>query len=145
MNLVARRHPDMLRRFVVAPFVFTVAVNRRRVRIESNDLEIALSLRRYVLAGLRGHKPVSLWRVVREEESLETSGSSSTVESEFLRTLFLDGTVLTYDKARMEVVGFLASDMSAAQFVESVVSLLTGNGDEAREDGFYQKETVEVS
>ncbi len=45
MTSEPRWHPDLLRRFVATPYVFSSGDDINSLRVESNDLEIALGVR----------------------------------------------------------------------------------------------------
>jgi hypothetical protein len=124
MTLRIRRHPDMLRRFVAAPFVFSLTVEQQKIHVESNDIEIALCIRRYVSSSSNSYNPVLFWRVIRDKCFFERSENNLIIDDEFLRTLSAGETILTYDKSKLEVAGFLASNVSAEQLISSMLFVL---------------------
>jgi hypothetical protein len=124
MTFNIKRHPDMLRRFVAAPFVFNLIVGRKKILVESNDIEIALNLRRYVSSSLNRCDPILSLRVIRDECFSEAPDDTLIIDDDSLRTLSAGKTILTYDKNRLEVTGFLASKISAEQFIRSMLFVL---------------------
>ncbi len=143
MTFGIKGHPDMLRRFVAAPFVFSLIIERKNIRIESNDIEIALNLRRYVSSPSNTYNTVLLWRIIRDESSLGRGFDDTLIDDEFLRTLSAGGTILAYDKNKSEVIGFLAYNVSAELLIGSMLFILIEKNHNIG-NGFYEKKTNEV-
>src|ERR1700761_205553 len=112
MTFSVKRHPDALRRFVAAPFVFSLIVKGQKIYIESNDIGIALHLRRHVFSSLSDCNPILLWKIIRDDCFCMNHDDISIVDDGFLRTLSVGGTILTYDKRKHEIMGFLSLNAS---------------------------------
>jgi hypothetical protein len=121
-------HPDLLRRFVATPYVFNNSVEREQLCIQSNDLEIALSVRRsYITQRFKGGSAVSTWKLIRDTAASEDGAQILTISDGVLRTLHLGtGTILVYDRERAEVLGFISAAVKAQQLSSSLIPLLLG-------------------
>jgi hypothetical protein len=122
------RHPDMLRRFVATPYSLTVPYGRNDIHIRSNDLEVALTLRRYVSDPKNNNDDVRSWKVIRDSAAPVDSKNIFLFEDGALRTLHAGtGTILAYDRDSQEVLGFLAPDVKAEQLTITLLPALTSN------------------
>jgi hypothetical protein len=121
-------HPDLLRRFVATPYVFNIRVGRQQLCIQSNDLEIALSIRRSCIAQrFKGGSDVLVWKLLRDTVAPEDGAQILTISDGVLRTLHLGiGTVLIYDRERAEVLGFISAAVKAQQLSSSLIPSLLG-------------------
>lgn len=119
-------HPDLLRRFVATPFVFCTDKEANRICIQSNDLEIALSVRRSCLAGrLSDSFSVLSWKLIRDASSPVESAKILTITDDPLRILYFGkGTILTHDRERAEVFGFISTQVKAEQLISSLLPVL---------------------
>jgi hypothetical protein len=117
-------HPDLLRRFVPAPYVFSKCAGPNRLIVESNDLEIALSVRR---AGIvyRNRPGGLLCKLIRDMAG-PVDGSEITVVSDgALRVLYLGrGTILIHDQERSELFGFIARNVKVEELTSSLIPAL---------------------
>jgi hypothetical protein len=121
-------HPDLLRRFVATPYVFNSNVGREQFCIQSNDLEIALSVRRSCLAQqFKSYSKILVWKLIRDSAAPENGAQILTISDGVLRTLhFGTGTVLIYDWERAEVLGFISVSVQTQQLSSSLIPALLG-------------------
>ena len=117
------RHPDLLRRFVATPYVFSSCNGPNRLFVESNDLEIALGVRRAGL--LRCHDNPArglLCKLIRDIAD-PVEGSKITIVSDgALRVLYLGTrTILIHDHERSELFGFVARNIKVEELVTSLI------------------------
>ncbi|WP_260738639.1 hypothetical protein [Tunturiibacter lichenicola] len=119
-------HPDLLRRFIATPFVFCKSQGANQICIQSNDLEIALSIRRSCIAQYPPDKfNVLTWKVIRDVPVSTEDAQILTVTDGSLRTLsYGTGTILIHDKQRAEVFGFISAQVKAEQLVSSLLPAL---------------------
>jgi hypothetical protein len=119
-------HPDLLRRFAPTPYVFGTRDSPYRSFVESNDLEIALSVSRsHVFRRQNNWAGEMLCKLIRDM-SAPVDGSEITLISDGpLRVLFLGrGTILIHDHQRSELLGFIARDIRVQELVSSLIPLL---------------------
>ena len=117
-------HPDLLRRFVPTPYVFSKCAGSNRLIVESNDLEIALSVRR---AGIVYHnRPGGLLCKLIRDMAGPVDGSERIVVSDgALRVLYLGrGTILIHDQERSELFGFIARNVKVEELTSSLLPAL---------------------
>jgi hypothetical protein len=119
-------HPDLLRRFVPTPYVFSKRDGPNRLFVESNDLEIALSVRQ---AGFVHRQSKRAWGLVCKlirDMAGPVDGSEITIISDgALRVLYLGrGTVLIHDHERSELFGFIARNVKVEELVSSLIPAL---------------------
>jgi hypothetical protein len=121
-------HPDLLRRFVATPYVFSIGSGNKQLCIQSNDLGMALSVRRSCMTHrFKGGSDVLAWKLIRDSVAPEDDAQILTISDGVLRTLHLGtGTVLIYDRERAEVLGFILSTVKTNQLVSSLIPLLLG-------------------
>jgi hypothetical protein len=121
-------HPDLLRRFVATPYVFNSRIGREQLCIQSNDLEIALSIRRSCIAQrFKGGSGVLAWKLIRDTAAPKDGASILTISDGILRTLLLGtGTILIYDRERAEVLGFISAAVKTQQLSSSLIPSLLG-------------------
>jgi hypothetical protein len=121
-------HPDLLRRFVATPYVFNGSVGRQQLCIQSNDLEIALSVRRSCITHrFKGGSDILLWKLIRDSAAPEDDAQILTISDGVLRTLHLGtGTVLIYDRERAEVLGFISPAVKTQELSSSLIPSLLG-------------------
>src|SRR5271154_1893949 len=119
-------HPDLLRRFVATPFVFCSSDGANQSCIQSNDLEIALRTRRFLIT----QRPpdsfkVLSWKLIRDVLAPAEDARISTITDGSLRTLYFGtGTVLTHDREGAEVFGFISAEVKAEQLISSLLPAL---------------------
>jgi hypothetical protein len=124
-----RWHPDLLRRFVPTPYVFSDCDGPNRTLVQSNDLEIALRVRRFVVVHREGTRTGGLFCKFIRDMSSPADGSEITIVSDgVLRVLYLGrATILIHDRERSELLGFIASDVQVQELVSSLIpALLNG-------------------
>ena len=120
-------HPDLLRRFVPTPYVFSKCDGPNRMLVESNNLEIALSVHR---AGIvdrqksnRGEGLVC--KLIRDMAGPVDGSEIILVSDGPLRVLYLGrGTILIYDHERSELFGFIARNVTVQELVSSLIPAL---------------------
>jgi hypothetical protein len=119
-------HPDLLRRFVATPYVFGGYDGPNRFLVESNDLEIALSIRRSDVAHRQANRNGGLiCKLIRDTASPVDGLEITIVSNGTLRVLYLGtGTILIYDHERSELLGFIARNVKAQEIVSSLIPAL---------------------
>lgn len=124
MTSEARWHPDLLRRFVATPYIFRNGNGSGEVRVESNDLEIALTVRSAEIGLWAGVGGV-LCRLIRDRSAPTDGAETLLVSNHPIRTLHYGrGTILIHDHARSELLGFISSNVKAEELVSSLIPTL---------------------
>jgi hypothetical protein len=119
--------PDLLQRFVHAPHVCSVFAGDTCVSVETNDPTIVEAMRSVTAPSSHENQGQPyLWKLIRDEAA-PCSGREVTILSFGpLSTVLLGtGTVITVDRERREVLGFIAPDMPTKKFVETWLLLIT--------------------
>jgi len=116
---------DLMQRFLPAPYRFAMASGEEMVRIESNDLDIALSVRKFCAnAGDRPICRVAEWTIMRDTKAPCTTDEQLLLVDEGLRTLFIgDDTVLIFDGVLRRVFGFIGA-RNTSDLVASLLPIL---------------------
>jgi hypothetical protein len=116
-------HPDLLRRFVPTPYVFSNGDGPNRLDVESNDLEIALAIRQASLAQLRGKRAGALLcKLIRDLADLVDRPEITIISSGPLRVMYRGrATILIYDQERSELFGFVARNVEVEELVSSLI------------------------
>ena len=119
-------HPDLLRRFVPTPYVFSKGDGPNRLFIESNDLEIALSVRQSGITHRQSSRSGGMLCKLIRDMLGPVNGSGLTIVSDgALRVLYVGrGTILIHDRERSELLGFIARDVQAQELVSSLIPAL---------------------
>ena len=119
-------HPDLLLRFVPSPYVFRKGDGSNRLFVESNELEIALSVHRSDIVHRQGNRSMGLLCKLIRDSAGPVDGSEMTIVSDgVLRVLYLGrGTVLVHDGLRSELLGFIAPDVTVQKLVSSLIPAL---------------------
>ena len=119
-------HPDLLRRFVPTPYVFNLFDGSNQSFVESNDLEIALSVRRSNIFRRQGTRAEGLLCKLIRDMAAPVNGSEITIISDgALRVLCLGrGTILIHDLEKSELLGFIARDVRVQDLVSSLIPAL---------------------
>ncbi len=119
-------HPDLLRRFVPTPYVFSKCDGPNRLVVESNDLEIALSVRQAGIVHRQGKRGGELVCKLIRDMAGPVDGSEITIASHgALRVLYLGrGTILIHDHERSEFLGFIARNVTVQELVSSLTPAL---------------------
>jgi hypothetical protein len=117
-------HPDLLRRFVPTPYVFSKCAGPNRLVVESNDLEIALSVCRASIV-YRNRPGRLLCKLIRDVAD-PVDGSGITIVSDgAIRVLYLGrGTILIHDHERSELFGFIARNVKVEELTSSLIPAL---------------------
>lgn len=126
MTMNQGRPPDLLRRFVATPYVFTNDDGPDRLSVRSNDLEIAITIRRHWLNPSRGNRPsVVSWKILRDIAVPDNSTEVSILYDKNLRTLIVGtGAILSYDIQRSEILGFISAKTTVNQLASSLIPML---------------------
>jgi hypothetical protein len=124
-----RWHPDLLRRFVATPYTFSRYDGANRICVESNDLEIALSVRRSGIVQRQGSRAGGLHcKLIRDMAGPADSSEISIVSNGTLQVLCLGrGTILIHDPERSELLGFVSPNVKAKELVSSLIPALLGH------------------
>jgi hypothetical protein len=121
-----RWHPDLLRRFVPTPYVFGKCAGSNWLSVESNNLEIALSVRRSDIVLRQGDRAGGLFCKLIRDMAGPVDGSEIAIFSDgALRVLCLGrGTILIHDNERSEIFGFIARNITVQELVSSLIPAL---------------------
>jgi hypothetical protein len=116
-------HPDLLRRFVPTPYVFSKGDGPNRLFVESNDLEIALGIRQAGLVQLQGKRAGALLcKLIRDLADLVDRSEITIISDGTLRVLYLGrATILIYDQKRSELFGFVARNVKVEELISSLI------------------------
>ena len=119
-------HPDLLRRFVPTPYVFRKGDGPNRLIVESNDLEIALSVRRSGLVHDRANGVGGLaCKLIRDMAGPADSAEMTIISDGPVRVLYQGrGTILVHDQERSELFGFVARNVKVEELVSSLIPAL---------------------
>lgn len=119
-------HPDLFRRFVPTPYVFSECDGPKRTRVESNDLEIALGIRRSDILQRQANGSVDLLcKLIRDVNAPVDDSEISIVSDEALRVLYVGrGTILNYDQEKLEILGFISRDVEVQKLVLALIPAL---------------------
>jgi hypothetical protein len=118
--------PDLLRRFTPTPHVDVVYAGGLRVEAETNDLAIISEMQKAPIPWADGgaHEPLFL-KVIRDHEAACNGRELAVVSGYPLSVVCMGtGTFFALDHERREVLGFVAPDVTAADFAESVFPLI---------------------
>jgi hypothetical protein len=119
--------PDLVRRFTPIPYVFELGAGRDLIRIETDDLQVALSLRSACeVRGAGNGELFVFFRLIRDRRAPQYGEELSIFSSGRLKMLLhATGTLLVADIERREVFGFIGAGLSLAQLTEKLLPLLT--------------------
>jgi hypothetical protein len=120
-------HPDLLRRFVPTPYVFSKFDGSNRFIVESNDLEIALGVRHYDIVHREGNRAAGdlVCKLIRDMTGPMDYSEITIVSDGVLRALYVGrGTTLIYDRERSELLGFIARTVPVQELVSSLIPAL---------------------
>jgi len=119
-----RWHPDLLRRFVATPYIFRKYESA--ISVESNDLEIALGVRRSDVVERQGRRAGGLrCKLIRDMTGPADISEISIISNGTLQVLCLGrGTILIHDPERSELLGFIAPNVKAKELVSSLIPAL---------------------
>ncbi len=133
--------PDLVLRFTPTPYVFKCDAGGDLIRIESDDLQIALSLRHSCsLLEIDNGEPVVLWRLIRDRCAPQYGVELSVFSSGEIRTLLHgSGTILIADLNKREVFGFVGSGLQLSQLTDKLLPVLIRPYGEQSRDAFTNK------
>jgi hypothetical protein len=136
-------HPDLLRRFVAAPYIFKYD-GPGQLHIESNDLEIALGMRRAGVVLPQGQQPRRLLCKLIRDMSAPADGSEISIVSDGpLRILYQGtGTILIHDRERLELLGFISRNVKVHELVSSLIPALLSPKIKIRQSSCFYKEVT---
>jgi hypothetical protein len=119
-------HPDLLRRFVPTPFVFSIGDGPNRLFVESNDLEIALSVRQADVVHRQSSRSGRMLCKLIRDTSGPVDGSEITIVSDGSLVILYHGrgTILIHDRERSELLGFIARNVQVQELVSSLIPVL---------------------
>ena len=131
-----RWHPDLLRRFVATPYTFRKYDGANQISVESNDLEIALSVWRSGIVERQGGQAGRLrCKLIRDMTGPVDVSEVSIIADGTLQVLCLGrGTILIHDPEREELLGFIAPNIKAKELVSSLIPTLLSH--KAKNDSF---------
>jgi hypothetical protein len=126
LKLDATRTPDLLRRFVATPYVFADSVGPSRYSVRSNELGIALAVRRSWSARRAENLPaVVSWHLIRDAFEANSLTEITLISAGELRTLIVGTeTTLFYDAQRSECLGFVSSRITVKRLVSELIPTL---------------------
>jgi hypothetical protein len=118
--------PDFLRRFTPTPYVFDVWANGHCVRIEADDLEVALAMRHACrMSNFGEDEPTLYWRLIRDCRAPGYGAELTIFSTGDLKTLLhQSGTLLIADMKRREVFGFIGAGLDMRQLTGSLLPQL---------------------
>lgn len=123
MSGTGTRVPDLLRRFAPTPHSARVWIKGVEIELQTDDVEIVAIMQRRRDAAPKAISSTSLLVKVIRDHNCPTDGSNITVISAPPLTTFVVGTntVLMLDCERREILGFLASSVSAQRFADELL------------------------
>jgi hypothetical protein len=118
--------PDILRRFTPTPYVFEVWVDGRCVRIEADDLEVALAIRHACRVRRIGDEGSTLlWRMIRDDKAPEYAAELTVFATGGVKALMhRSGTLLIADREKREVFGFIGAGLKMPELTERLLPRL---------------------
>jgi hypothetical protein len=122
--------PDFLRRFTPTPYIFELQMNGECVRIEADDIEVALMIRNLCRTRIvAGGAPARFWRLIRDRGAPQYWTECEVVTAGALTTLIeRTGTVLIADGARREIFGFLGARLTMQELRDNLLPRLLNIG-----------------
>lgn len=119
-------HPDLLRRFVPTPYVFSECHGPSRLCVESNDLDIALSVWDSDIIRRQGSQAEGLLcKIIRDTTGPVDGTEISVVSDGVLRILCMGrGTILIHDHERSELLGFVSPNLKCKELVAALIPTL---------------------
>jgi len=114
--------PDLLRRFAPTPYSTRVLIHGVETEFHTDDVEIVAKMQPMTRDSIRCGSQTLLAKVIRDREAPTSDSEVSIISAPPLTTLLVGtGTVLVLDCERREILGFLASSISAARFVDELL------------------------
>lgn len=126
MTLTPTGVPDLLRRFAPAPHSAMIDAGAIALRVETNDPAIISELQQ---AGVqRRHcdsEGLLFLKIIRDNDAPGDGGGVTVLSAYPLVTVRVgSGTVLMLDCERREALGFLAPDLTAKEFADTLFPLV---------------------
>lgn len=126
MSAVEGGVPDLLRRFVDAPYRTSVEIGDIHVDLRTNDSRVLAAVQ-WAFRNQTNGRPATSWfmKVIRDGD-VPLGDSELTVLSAWPVTtlLFGRGTILAIDCERRQVLGFLAASLSHDQLVNELLPVV---------------------
>lgn len=118
--------PDLLRRFAPTPHTTRVLFYGVEIELHTDDVEIVAKMQPIARNPVRGGSQASLLaRVIRDHGTPPDDSLVTIISAPPLTTLLVGtGTVLVLDCERREMLGFLASSISAERFIDELLPIL---------------------
>lgn len=118
--------PDLLQRFVPVPHACSLIAGDIHLQLETNDPSIVTAMRSVASPASKNEKASYSWKLIRDNKAPRGRREVTILTSGALSTLLLGaGTIIAIDRQRREVLGFIASDVSAQEFVTILLPLIT--------------------
>ena len=112
---------DPLQRFLPRPYSFYVGPES--VRIESNDLELALAIRAACLTGKVDQ--VTEWTVLRDRKADGRGNAVTLVEEQALRTLLVgQGSLMVFDRKTRKLFAYVSPLLDLEVLTAAFIPLL---------------------
>jgi hypothetical protein len=109
--------PDLLKRFVPAPYKLDALICRILMTLETNDPDIADEIATASTDLKNGCNPTLWLKVIRDDEAPDSTSETVVLSSWPVVTVLAGaGTILALDVERREIVGFIAPQVSAERF-----------------------------
>ena len=111
---------------MAAPYVFADSVGTSRYSVRSNELGIALAVRRSWRARRAERLPaVVSWHLIRDAFEANSLTEITLISAGELRTLTVGTeTILFYDALRSECLGFVSSRITIKRLVSELIPTL---------------------
>jgi len=111
---------DPLQRFLPRPYVFSVGPES--VRIESNDLELALAIRTACLTGKFDH--ITEWTLLRDRKADGRDDAVTLVEETSLRTLLIGhGSLMVFDRETRRLFAYVSPMLDLELLTTALIPL----------------------
>jgi hypothetical protein len=126
MNSTISCVPDLLRRFVATPHSSVFCIGNDHVRLETNDLSLADTIRNANVCREKSNaQEHSEWKLIRDNQA-PCDGKDITIFSAgSIGTILLGtGTIIVVDRERREVFGFITPDISRDEMASTVLPLI---------------------
>jgi hypothetical protein len=112
--------PDLLRRFIATPHTFCIGVGENSVRLETNDLALLADFQSEVQQLPLGYS----WKLIRDDVTGRGDETTVIVSGSLIVVLLGTVTLVIVDRDRRQVLGFVASDVHAGNFLNRLSSIL---------------------
>ena len=117
---------DYFQRFLRVPYIFSVKTAGATMRIESNDLEIALAIRGVCLSSETSkYAPILDWIVLRDYKTSSSGYDVALLTDGNLRTLLVgQDAILVFDSELRKVLGFVNCWIDMPYLITELLPLL---------------------